>query len=155
VTGLRALVTTIMEREELDKLKRDSFIYYLKKDFDYAHPGSDDAGSYSRKALVQPNFCTLMDGLWALDNFRFEVHSPPHLSQRFGPHNRPLGSYNALGRARCYTHQSSQDTFRPHPSCWPYPGSTTCNHFRSSDADKAEHRRLNKRLLHRSQSYLY
>ena len=62
-----------MEKEELDKLKRDSFIYYLKKDFDYAHPGSDDAGSYSRKALVQPNFCTLMDGLWALDNIRFEV----------------------------------------------------------------------------------
>ncbi|RPA98807.1 hypothetical protein L873DRAFT_1828262 [Choiromyces venosus 120613-1] len=72
VAALRTLVTTIMEKEGLDKLKRDSFIYYLKKDFDFAHPGSDDAGSYSRKALVQPNFCSLMDGLWALDNFRFE-----------------------------------------------------------------------------------
>ncbi|KAG0132869.1 nuclear pore complex assembly-domain-containing protein [Tuber indicum] len=72
VVALRTLVTVIMEKEELDKLKRDSFIYYLKKDFDHAHPDNDDAGSYAQKSLVQPNFCSLMDGLWALDNFRFE-----------------------------------------------------------------------------------
>ncbi|KAH0609359.1 uncharacterized protein H6S33_012845 [Morchella sextelata] len=72
VTGLRLLIHTIEEKEELDRLKKSSFVYYLLKDFDRAHPGNGFATQYANKVLIPPNFCSLMDGLYALDNFDFE-----------------------------------------------------------------------------------
>lgn len=73
MAGLRLLVATIEEKDELDRLKKASFLYYLLKDFDRAHPGSEFASHYAFKSLIQPSFCSLMDGLYALDNFDFEV----------------------------------------------------------------------------------
>lgn len=73
MAGLRLLVATIEEKDELDRLKKASFLYYLLKDFDRVHPGSEFASHYAFKSLIQPSFCSLMDGLYALDNFDFEV----------------------------------------------------------------------------------
>lgn len=73
VAGLRLLFTTIEEKDELDRLKKSSFVYYLLKDFDRADSGGEFASHYAQKALIQPNFCNLMDGLYAMDNFDFEV----------------------------------------------------------------------------------
>lgn len=75
IAGLRMLVTTIEEKDELDRLKKVSFFYYLLKDFDHANPGNGFASHYASKALIQPNFRSLMDGLYAMDNFEFEVRS--------------------------------------------------------------------------------
>lgn len=72
VAGLRFLVHIIEEKEELDRLKKSSFVYYLLKDFDRVNPGHGFATRYANGVLIPPNFCSLMDGLYALDNFDFE-----------------------------------------------------------------------------------
>lgn len=64
---LQALFKTIME-SNLDRLKQFSFIYYILKDFNDQH-----ARKYASRAHIPPHFCSLMDGMWALDNFDLEV----------------------------------------------------------------------------------
>jgi hypothetical protein len=79
IAGLRLLITIIEGKDELDRLKKASFYFYLLMDFDHVSPGHKFANHYARKAMIQPNFRSLMDGLYAMDNLDFEVrsNSPP------------------------------------------------------------------------------
>ncbi|KAL7267625.1 hypothetical protein RUND412_009779 [Rhizina undulata] len=73
-TALRHMYFTIEQIDDtkLDRLKKNSFYYYVLKDFDRAWNGCNFAEQYARMNLIPMSFCNLIDGVYALDNLEFE-----------------------------------------------------------------------------------